>query len=137
MNKIFITAVICLIIAGAGGYFIGKSNSSTAGGLSADTQKGQGRFNGTGGRGQGVRGKVINSDANTITVQGNDGSSTIVVLSGSTMYYKSSPSSKTDVNTGDTVMIFGPKNSDGSVTAQMVQLNPIIRSLSGSPTPSQ
>jgi len=144
MNKIIIVALVCLIVAGGAGFFVGRNSFSAMnnsyqmnGGSGGNTQRGQGRFFG-GRNGQAVRGKVINSDNNSITVQSNDGTSTIVVVSGSTNYYKSASASKNDINNGDTVMVFGQKNSDGSVTAQMVQLNPIGRMQSGSsPTPSQ
>lgn len=142
MNKIVITALICIIVAGGAGFFIGKNSTLAAnstyqmnGASGGNFQRGQGRF---GGRiGKGVRGKVINSDNNSLTVQSNDGTSTIVITSGNTMYYKSAAAGKSDVNIGDNVMVFGQKNSDGSVTAQVVQLNPIGRQQSGSPTPAQ
>lgn len=140
MNKIVITAIICIIVAGGAGFYIGRNSASAMNSTyqmnGSYNQRGGGRFGGQTGRsGMGVRGKIISSDNNSITVQSNDGTSTIVVTSGNTMYYKSATAGKSDINNGDTVMVFGQKNSDGSVTAQMVQVNPITRPLA-TPAPS-
>ncbi|EKD67236.1 MAG: hypothetical protein ACD_48C00525G0002, partial [uncultured bacterium] len=51
-------------------------------------------------------------------------SSKIVVLSGTTTYAKSTDGSQTDLKVGDRVNAFGTTNTDGSVTAQSIQLNP-------------
>lgn len=124
MNKILITALICIVIAGASGYFIGNNAANSSSSLyTGRFQRGLGNI-GRGGNGNVVRGKVISSDANSLTVQLQDGSSKIIVVSGNTTFAKSAQAAKTDINTGDTIMIFGQQNSDGSVTAQNVQINP-------------
>jgi len=40
---------------------------------------------------------------------------------------KSEPASKTDLTVGEKVAAFGTENSDGSVTGQNIQLNPVLR----------
>jgi hypothetical protein len=65
-------------------------------------------------------------NSNSLTVKLSDGSTKIVVLSGSTTFVKSSPASQSDLKTGDTVNVVGTQNSDGSVTASDVQINPVM-----------
>ncbi len=72
-----------------------------------------------------VRGQIISMADDSVTVKLTDGSSRIVVLAGNTVYTKSQTASKTDLKTGDTIVVFGALNSDGSVTAQDVQINPL------------
>lgn len=56
-----------------------------------------------------------------------DGSSKIVLFSDFTTYNKTSEGSKSDLKVGEKIAVFGTDNSDGSVTAQSVQLNPQLR----------
>ncbi len=71
-----------------------------------------------------VRGQVLSTGNNTITVKLANGSSKIIVLAGSTTFQKSSTASVSDIKQGDTVMVVGQQNSDGSVTANNVDINP-------------
>ncbi len=84
---------------------------------------GQGRFGGRNGE-TGARGQVISSNDNGITVKLPDGSSKIVIISSGTQVGKQQPAAKSDIQNGDTVMVFGTANSDGSINAQSVQINP-------------
>jgi hypothetical protein len=68
-----------------------------------------------------VRGDILSIDSNTMTVKLQDGSTKIVILSGSTTYMKEAPSTVDDLKAGITVMVTGTNNSDGSVIAQSVQ----------------
>lgn len=69
-------------------------------------------------------GEIIDSDEKSITVKMDDGSSAIVMLSDSTSIQHSSDASRSALTTGTKVAVFGLQNSDGSVTAQSIQLNP-------------
>lgn len=80
-----------------------------------------------------VYGQIVSQDDKSITVKMNDGSSKIVILSVKTSINKASEATKDDLKTGDNVAVFGTENSDGSVTAQNVQLNPVMRGLQGTP----
>ena len=88
--------------------------------------------NGNFGRGSTV-GSIVSMDDKSITVKLNDGSSKIVLLSGSTTYSNTATATKTDLKSGSTVAVFGTPNSDGSVTATTVQINPSFGRTMASP----
>ncbi len=85
-------------------------------------QAGMNRFGGGS-----IIGEIISSDDKTITVKLEDGSSKIVLLSDTMTISKTDTGSKVDMKVGTRVGVFGSTNSDGTVTAQNVQLNPIFR----------
>lgn len=146
MNKTIIIAAVVVILAGVGGFVGGMyyQKSQTATRLAQFGATGQGgqfyrRF-GQGGGANGanvVRGEVVSTDSNSITVKLPDGSSKIIVVGSSTAFMKSTSGALSDLKTGDTVMAFGTTNSDGSVTAQNVQINPPVRVPMPSRTPTQ
>lgn len=74
-----------------------------------------------------VSGEIISADEKTITVKLQDGSSKIVLFSDKTAINKADVAVKTDLKAGIKVAVFGTANSDGSVTAQNIQLNPMMR----------
>ena len=74
-----------------------------------------------------VNGEIISADDKSITVKLADGSSKIVLLTDTAVINKSEPASKTDLTVGEKVAAFGTENSDGSVTGQNIQLNPVLR----------
>lgn len=77
-----------------------------------------------------VNGEIISADEKTITVKLVDGGSKIVIISEKTEINKADTATITDLKVGEKVAVFGSDNTDGSVTAQNIQLNPIIRALS-------
>lgn len=130
-NKILLVVIVVVVAAAAfyGGTVYQKGQTQTFGGQSGFAR----RFGQNGQNGQNaqnfrpVRGQVINKDNNSLTVKLADGSTKLVILSNSTMYYKSSTASASDVIDGDTIQVLGTQNSDGSVTAQNVQLGQLGR----------
>ncbi len=74
-----------------------------------------------------VAGEISSIDASTITVKMQDGSSKIVIFSDKTVINKSATGSASDLKTGEKVLVIGANNTDGSVTAQNIQLNPMLR----------
>jgi hypothetical protein len=141
--------VILLVLVGGGGFFAGtKYQQSKTPQLGARGQVGNGQGPiggnrqgaGTGMRGGAIVGQIQSLDNNTLTVKSQDGSSKIVIVSDLTKINKAAEGTKSDLATGQTVSIFGTANTDGSVTAQNIQLNPIMRApgnSTGTPTPTK
>lgn len=71
-----------------------------------------------------VNGEVISMDEKSITVKMQDGSSKIILLTAKTEINKAEKAVKKDIKIGEQVAVFGSENSDGSITAQNIQLNP-------------
>ena len=136
-NNIIVIIAVAALVALAGGFFAGMKyqESKSPVGRFRNLQDARGNF---GQRGQGFRpvnGEIISSDDKSITVKSQDGSSKIILVNNTTSINKSSEGLKTDLKTGEKVAVFGTENSDGSITAQNIQLNPLSRGFMGS-TPS-
>ncbi len=129
--------IVVLVIVGAGGFYAGKTYAENKRPtLSRQFGNGQGGRNGNNRNGfRPVTGEIISSDDKSITVKLQDGSSKIVILSGKTEVNKASVAGRDELKTGEKVAVYGSDNSDGSVTAQNIQLNPIFRGMQGSPQP--
>ena len=126
-NNQIIIILIAVIVAGIS-FFGGMKYRESQGRNSflGASQRGQGgQFGGANGRS--TAGDIVTMDANSITVKMTDGTSRIVNLTSNTTYSKTDTASKTDLKTGVKVAVFGTVNSDGSVTAQNVQLNPMFK----------
>jgi len=82
-------------------------------------------------------GEIISQDDKSITVKLQDDSTRIVLFTGTTTVNKASEGSINDLKVGERVAVFGAENTDGSVIAQNIQLNPMSRGISGTPTPKQ
>lgn len=136
-NKVLITAAVLIIVAGVAGFLGGMQYQKSQRANFANGQFGNGQagsFSQGGVFRQGVgqnsnfrpvRGEILSIDNNSLTVKMSDGSTKIVILSGSTVFVKATKGSQSDLKTGDTVNVVGSQNSDGSVTAQDVQINPL------------
>ncbi len=126
MNKnIIIIAVVVSLAFGAGGFFAGtkyQQSKRLAGFNQLGNRNGQGQVRGT--NFQPVNGEIISADDKSITVKMQDGSSKIVLFSDQTQINQATTATKGDLKVGETVAVFGTSNSDGSVTAQSIQLNP-------------
>jgi hypothetical protein len=57
-----------------------------------------------------------------LTLKGRDGGSKVIVVTDTTKVLKSVTGVKSDVKTGSSVVIMGTQNSDGSITAETLQL---------------
>ena len=123
--KVHIIWAVIAVIALVGGIFYGKgsatSTASSARGLYArSTRSGLGRAAGGGF----VSGQIISVDANSMTVSLANGNSQVVFYSSSTQVMKPTIVSASTLAAGTRVMIGGTANSDGSLTAQSVQVQP-------------
>lgn len=133
-----VIVILSLLVGGGIGFFGGtqyqKSQRPSFTGQFGNGQLGTRTGTGANGarfRGNGANGTILSVDNNSITVKLADGSSKIVLLTGSTSINKASAASTGDLTTGETVAAFGTTNSDGSITATNVQINPMMRGPGG------
>lgn len=123
---IVIIGVISLLVGGAAGFFGGmkyqQGKTPTRGQFANMMFQRNGMGNRLGATAMAVRGAVISADNNSITVKMQDGSTKIVILSSTTMIGKTTSGTASDLINGSNVTIFGNTNSDGTITAQNVQI---------------
>lgn len=72
--------------------------------------------------GGGIEGEVVSIDDKSITVKLSDGSSKIILLQDSTVFSESNIIKKEILVKGSKLNVFGKQNSDGSLTADRIQL---------------
>ena len=133
-NDNVITIIIVAVVVGGAAFFGGMKYQETKGRGANGTRQFQGA-NGRGGQNGGgrlgggarpVNGEILSADASSITVKLADGSSKIVLLNDKTSINKASEGTKDELKTGVKVAAFGTENSDGSITASNIQLNPVF-----------
>ncbi len=112
---------IIAIISGGIGYKIGEKRS-----IVRRTFQFRGRENQpmTRDRTKTINGEVVSIDDKSITIKMADGSSKIILLTDKTIVNKAEITNIADLTLGEKVMIFGTDNSDGSISATNIQLNP-------------
>ena len=136
MNKTtsVIIGVVLIAVSFYGGMQYGQSKTASA----QPGRNGQfGAFAGRGGQGQRggggfVAGKILSKDVNGITIQlmgtsTAEQGSAIVLFSASTTITKTTTGTNADLITGQDVTVNGVKNSDGSITANSIQLRSSMR----------
>ena len=122
-----IGAGIAVLLSFWGGVQYGKGSTATS--LTGNSFQ-RGTF-GTQGRRGGVSsanfimGEITNKDDKSITVKSRDGSSRFIFFSGTTQISKSTTGTTDDLLVGKEINANGTLNSDGSMTAQMIQIRPI------------
>jgi len=119
--SVHIIWAVIVVVALVGGIFYGKSSapSSTAsrGSYASSTRSGFSRAGGGF-----VAGQIISVDSSSMMVSLANGSSQVVFYSNSTQVMKPTIVPASTLTTGTRVMIGGTANSDGSLTAQSIQV---------------
>jgi hypothetical protein len=140
-TKTISIAVVALIIGGAIGYFAHPASAQTgafARGAAGTFTRGTGAAGTTGAAGGGfLTGTVAATGSDSITLNTRDGSSHVVLVTPSTTVSKTVASTLTDVSVGANVMVIGTTNSDGSVSATMIELRPATAASTSQTTPAQ
>jgi len=132
MKKIILIYVVLILIAGGGGFYGGMRYQQTKNSLSNFSRQqnlqgnaGAALRQGVAGRGAGagfLSGEVMAKDDQSLTLKMTDGSSKIVFFAASTVISKTAAGTINDVEINKQVMVSGTQNSDGSYTAQTIQL---------------
>ena len=129
MKKIYVV-IIAIVFAGlgfVGGMQYGKSSVSQSNQQFSQNGGMRRQFNGGQNANAGaVSGQIVAKDDKSITVQLRDGGSKIVFYSTSTQIGKSVSGAASDLNNNEQVSVFGTQNSDGSITAQSIQIRPVM-----------
>ncbi len=131
-KKTLIGAIVLALLIGGGAFYGGMTYAKT--GVPARGGNFAGQFTGgTANRMGGAAtrtgggftaGQILSKDATSITIKMQDGSTKIVLIATSTQVTKMAPASVNDLTSGTDVVVTGPANSDGSVTAQSIQVRP-------------
>ena len=128
-QKELIGAVIIVVVAFYGGMLYGRSGNaaqSTNNGRSFSAAGFGARGTRTNGMGGAAFGDIIAKDASSITLQMRDGSgSKIVFYTTATPVMKTVVGTPDDLTVGENVSAMGTPNSDGSISAQSIQVRPI------------
>lgn len=126
MLPMAIVAIVALVVGYFTGSHFGSGTQQPSGTRNSGNYQQTGgsaarKFGGTAGAGF-VRGNIISKTDTSITVQSPDGSSRIILFSASTPILKSATGTPADILAGDQATVIGSANSDGSITAQSIQL---------------
>jgi hypothetical protein len=145
-KSLIITIVVAVVFAGAG-FFGGMTyqkskrvtfpSGNAAFNRNGITNTGTQRLGGTRNGMQPVSGEITAIDTKSVTVKTNDGSSKIIIFSGTTMFNRTTEGTVSDLKNGEKVMIFGTTNSDGSVTAQNISVGGTFGMMQGGQPPQQ
>lgn len=117
-------AVVALVVGFGVGYVAHQPQnpaSNFGGGVSGRRTFGTGQ--GTAGAGM-VNGTILSVDSSSLTVQLPNGSSQVIFYSTSTPILTTTDGSVADLSAQKNVAVFGTTNSDGSMTAQSIQIRP-------------
>lgn len=125
MKNNFILSLFLIIISLAIGFYGGiiyQKSKRPAGFSDQIRQFGQRQQNQRFGGMRPINGEIIKKDKDSLTVKLRDGSTKIVFFTEKTKIFKSTQGSKDDLKEKETVFIIGQENSDGSITAENVQI---------------
>lgn len=130
MNKIIII-VIAIVVIGGGAFFGGmkygqarNSRTGRIGQVRIQDFAGGGPWGMMRGSADGgfIAGEILSKDEKSLTLKLRDGGSKIVFFSDSAEISKFAKGTTTDLEIGKAVSVTGTANSDGSLTAESIQL---------------
>ncbi len=130
MKKNLIIAIVAIVIVGALSFFsgwqLGRAGNGGRGNFDPQNFSGGANRQGMNRAGGGglTNGEILSKNDQSLTLKLRDGGSKIILLSSSTQIMKDAPGTMTDLGVGQSIMVAGTANADGSLTAQMVQLRP-------------
>lgn len=132
MKNNLIWVIIALVVVGGGAFYGGMVYGKSTATATANTARrnfqggnfagGAGGRNGGGAGGSVVNGSIISKTDSTITVSQQAGGSKLVLFSSSTPVRETVDVSASVLQVGKTIIANGTQNSDGSLTAQGIQI---------------
>lgn len=150
MKKILPVVIGVALLVGMGSFYGGMAYANAKSPMRA-FQRGQGGMMGGDARRGGnqafriqggmmggfVAGEVLSNDGKTLTLKMRDGSSKLVLIGESTEVSLFVAGKPADIEVGKNVSVQGNANTDGSVTAQSIQLRPASAPLVEAPQNGQ
>ncbi|PIU73341.1 hypothetical protein COS78_02810 [Candidatus Shapirobacteria bacterium CG06_land_8_20_14_3_00_40_12] len=137
LNKNILLVVVLVLLVAGGSFGVGykvaqlKTRATIAGRFGDMRTQGLGQGTGQNGvkRSAGIgrnqiAGDIIALDDKSLTLKMIDGSSKIILLSDSMMVNKTTAAAKGELKVGGKIAVFGAVNTDGSVTASSIELDP-------------
>ncbi len=138
MKNTFIAVAVVGLVIGAGSFYGGmhyaKANAGSQRANIGGAFRGGANAGGMGARnGAGfVNGEILSKDDKSITLKLRDGGSKIILYSATTEIGKFTSGTSADLEIGKTISVTGQTNSDGSVSAQSLQIRPPMPSMNPS-----
>jgi hypothetical protein len=127
-SSVIAIAIVCLLLGGAAGYLVTttfiKPNARNFNGIAlGNGQFRTARAGGSNSMGL-VTGELLKKDNGSLSIKLRDGSSKLVLTTSSTEAVKMASTTLDTLSIGENVIVSGTTNSDGSLTAQTVQVRP-------------
>jgi hypothetical protein len=139
LTSVIAIAVIVGITSFFGGYKLGQKNNNKLTNQFSGNQNfaqrqqangqfrtGSGTFRNTPQNGGFISGEILSKDDKSLTIKMRDGGSKIIFYSGNTQINKAAVGTISDLEAGKEVTVMGTPNSDGTISAQNIQLRSIM-----------